>query len=88
MSARRHEAVRAEIIGVKLNLIGPLQGRGMAEAFAQHDRKVSSERAVLTSEELAGHCTILEYHKAGGRLYFDRACFVQTSKRKLNCESD
>ena len=60
----------------------------MIEALAQHDRKVSFERAVLPSEELDGSRTILEYQKADGRLYFDRACFVQISKHRLNCESD
>jgi predicted AlkP superfamily pyrophosphatase or phosphodiesterase len=76
----------AKIIGAELVSVGPLQGRVMEEALARPGRKIAFKRLVLRSEPepLTGRRTILEYQKADGRLYFDRACFVPGTK--LNCD--
>ncbi|HSK43835.1 MAG TPA: alkaline phosphatase family protein [Candidatus Binatia bacterium] len=78
----------AKIIGIELPSHGTLRGRVMAEALTTASSSVASEKAVSVSKELAGKVTILEYQKADGRLYFDRACFVVPTKGRLDCDAN
>ena len=67
----------AQALGLKFREIGPLRGRALAEAIAggpsnvRYDRKVARSRPALS-----GRSTVLLYQEAGGRLYFDEACFT------------
>jgi hypothetical protein len=78
----------AKIIGIELPSHGTLRGRVMAEALTTASIAVASEKAVSVSKELGGKVTILEYQKADGRLYFDRACFVPAAKSGLGCDAN
>ena len=78
----------AKIIGIELPSHGTLRGRVMAEALTTASSTIASEKAVSVSKELGGKVTILEYQKAAGRLYFDRACFVPAAKSKLGCDAN
>jgi len=78
----------AKIIGVELPSNGTLRGRVMAEALTTASSTIAAEKAVAVSKELNGKVTILEYQKADGRLYFDRACFVAATKGRLDCNTN
>jgi len=78
----------AKIIGIELPSHGTLRGRVMAEALTTASSTVASQKAVSVSKELGGKVTILEYQKADGRLYFDRACFVPAAKSGLGCDAN
>ncbi len=78
----------AKIIGIELPSNGILRGRVIAEALTTPSSPIASEKAISVSKELGGKVTILEYQKADGRLYFDRACFVPAAKSGLGCDAN
>jgi predicted AlkP superfamily pyrophosphatase or phosphodiesterase len=76
----------ARIIGIELPSNGILRGRVMTEALTSPSNPITPAKAVSVSKELGGKVTILEYQKADGRLYFDRACFVPAANQKTGCD--
>ena len=78
----------AKIIGIELPSNGILRGRVMAEALTMPSSPITPEKDVSVSKELGGKVTILEYQKADGRLYFDRACFVPAANQKTGCDTN
>ena len=54
-------------------------GRVLVEALAGGPPSVPHEKNVMRSRDAAGRATILLYQQAGGRRYFDEACFATVS---------
>jgi predicted AlkP superfamily pyrophosphatase or phosphodiesterase len=76
----------ASILGLDLASHGDLRGRVLAESLVTNATTPTSTHGVAVSApDSSGARTVLEYQESNGVRYYDRGCFLTSSKAPNSC---